>query len=501
MRERLAELWRRRPRADLAGLGDLQREFGALGRVAQRAFHCRDVSPFGEGPPTLVERALVAGSLRKLGGHLPAGLGPEDVIAQLIVRDDAAHIEDFLRHHLALGVRGVVVLDSGSRDETVELALRYAPVLVLRSTRPLGRGREAAQMVLQDWFGRRCWALRLDVRDRFDYPASDVLSLARLARYLEAQAADLLLSVVVDLDRVDVTTGLVERAPPAPLIAPPGVHSCAAVPRSPEVPQPHLHRLSMVRCRESHEPWHIGAQNVFGGPAQLADVTGVLWRRAAGAPPTRPDPTDLTRAGLLHRSDAFDDFVAEHGRQRKVFCVGFHKTGTTSMGTLLRHLGYAVVGSHRTRDRGFVADLAAGRLEELFYVADRASAFEDNPWPLVFRELDARYPGSRFILTVRDPERWIRSVVAHFGAQAEPDSPMRQLIYGKRAGDPRGHEATYLARYRAHIDAVRAHFARRPDDLLEVDVSDPEALERICRFLGHSVDLPAMPHDNRAARA
>ena len=70
-----------------------------------------------------------------------------------------------------------------------------------------------------------------------------------------------------------------------------------------------------------------------------------------------------------------------------------------------------------------------------FEQLDRYDAFQDNPWPLLYRELDERCPGSRFVLTLRPTQDWLDSVVHHFGAK---DTPMREWIYG--VGHPLGNE-------------------------------------------------------------
>lgn len=341
-----------------------------------------------------VLRALT--KIRRVGGYIPPDLGPEDVLVFCVVQDAADQIEGFLDHHLALGVRGVVLLDQGSRDETVQLALRRAPVLVLHSSERIA-SKEALRAILEPRFLGGARSVWLGVEQRFSFAGQDRISLGRLCRFLAREGR----------------SGRLES-----------------------------------EVRELGDP----------------------------------------------RYSAYCDAEA---RKRKVFCVGFHKTGTTSMGALFRALGYRAISNHRTRDRGFVQALSEGRLDALMGIAELANAFEDNPWPLFYEQWDRAFPGSRFILTTRDPDAWARSVVNHFGGQAEPDSAMRRLIYGDLAGDPKGHEALYRDRMRAHNDAVRAYFSGRSEDLLEVDVSEPDALKRICEFLGHETDLDRMPHANR----
>jgi Sulfotransferase domain len=173
----------------------------------------------------------------------------------------------------------------------------------------------------------------------------------------------------------------------------------------------------------------------------------------------------------------------------KVFCIGFHKTGTTSLGRALELLGYRVVGATGVNDPDIgehVHALADQMLE-------RYDAFQDNPWPLIYRYLDERCPGSKFILTVRSPEAWIRSQVEHFGLT---ETPMRQWIYG--AGCPQGHEELYLRRFRSHGEEVRRYFAERPRDLLVMDLARGDGWEQLCPFLGVAVPAVEFPFANKA---
>ncbi|MBI1357416.1 MAG: hypothetical protein GC160_24005 [Acidobacteria bacterium] len=84
----------------------------------------------------------------------------------------------------------------------------------------------------------------------------------------------------------------------------------------------------------------------------------------------------------------------------KVFCIGFQKTGTTSLGYALSLLGYRVAGmfdvmTFNSKDETLAKAIQLGR---------RYDAFQDNPWPILYRELDQAFPSAKFILTVRDTE-------------------------------------------------------------------------------------------------
>jgi len=145
----------------------------------------------------------------------------------------------------------------------------------------------------------------------------------------------------------------------------------------------------------------------------------------------------------------------------KVFGIGFHKTATTSLGAALENLGYRCcgsVGTHNPKIQDDVYNIA-------FSLSEKYDAFQDNPWPLLYAALDSRFPGSKFILTIRSTESWINSVVRHFGDRS---SSMREWIYG--VGAPLGNEEVYMRRYETHNTEVMHYFQDQPTDLLVMDI-------------------------------
>lgn len=137
-------------------------------------------------------------------------------------------------------------------------------------------------------------------------------------------------------------------------------------------------------------------------------------------------------------------------------------------------------------------NISAASWERAKRLIDRFDAFRDNPWPLLFRELHAYRPDSRFILTIRPTKGWVASVVGHFG---EKSSPMRQWIYG--VGSPLGAETDYAARYDRHNREVLEFFSDKPGSLLVMDLTAGDGWQELCAFLG-GVDIPAepFPHSN-----
>lgn len=171
----------------------------------------------------------------------------------------------------------------------------------------------------------------------------------------------------------------------------------------------------------------------------------------------------------------------------KILGVGMHKTGTKSFANALRTLGYRVTGPFGVNERQDPDTTLRCALK----IIEEYDAAQDNPWPFLYREIDGTYPGSKFVLTLRDPDDWIRSVVNHFGGTS---TPMREWIYG--VGDPRGNEGQYLEVYERHNRTVAEHFAGRPDDFMILRGGANDGWSSLCDFLGKPEPTTPYPHLN-----
>ena len=174
--------------------------------------------------------------------------------------------------------------------------------------------------------------------------------------------------------------------------------------------------------------------------------------------------------------------------KRKVFCIGFQKTGTTSLRRALQMLGYRVTGPNGAQD----PDIASSASSMALALATTFDAFADNPWPVLYRELDATFPDSQFILTTRDTSAWVASMNRYFGVG---ETPMRSWIYG--AASPHGNEAEYAWRYERHNQEVRRYFAGREEDLLVMNLEEGDGWAELGAFLGVSAPEGDFPHENR----
>ena len=174
--------------------------------------------------------------------------------------------------------------------------------------------------------------------------------------------------------------------------------------------------------------------------------------------------------------------------KRKVFCVGFQKTGTTSLGSALEVLGYRVCGAVGC----WLPDIAEQALSIARRISPGYDAFEDNPWPLVYREMDRQWSGSRFILTIREEADWLASMRRYFTG---PAAPMEEWLYGK-GGVTAASDARLLEVLNRHNNSVLSYFVGRRDRLCVLGGQRPFRWQPLCDLLGVPVPHVAFPHVN-----
>lgn len=180
--------------------------------------------------------------------------------------------------------------------------------------------------------------------------------------------------------------------------------------------------------------------------------------------------------------------------EHKVFCIGLSKTATTSLTQALRILGLDAVHWHATRNAFRYTEQGIDIDWDLF---ERHDAFADTPIARIFPTLDRHYPGARFILTRRDPERWLHSFADQFAAGGL--DPFASRLHLDLYGTDRFDAARCRAAFERHIAQVRVHFAERPMDLLEMDIGAGDGWPALCTFLG--LPLPERPFPHRFTRA
>jgi len=176
----------------------------------------------------------------------------------------------------------------------------------------------------------------------------------------------------------------------------------------------------------------------------------------------------------------------------KVFGIGFHKTGTTTLAECFRTLGYDFCPEEEASDSREAA--AAGEYAPCLSVATPHQAFEDSPWNYrgVFRILDVVFPGSKFILTVREENAWYNSIMRWVCLHGSGyDVNFRGTIGCLPI--PENKEAMFAA-YRQHTQDVASYFEGQPGKLLVADWAAGSGWKELCVFLGEPLCKSPFPH-------
>jgi|GEM_PF-581732 len=194
-------------------------------------------------------------------------------------------------------------------------------------------------------------------------------------------------------------------------------------------------------------------------------------------------------------------------RGPRLFGLGMSRTGTSSLERALQILGIAC--AHYEPDRGVISYME-GRSPQLQLREWMAyQAIVDLPVPFLLRELDALFPGSKFILTTRPLESWQASCARHFRRRL-----VNRRLYRLRSSDWEhwDHAVTRFVFRQEEYDAevfrriflesnarVLDWFKDRPQDLLVMDQNGGFEWPRLCAFLGCPVPDVPFPRVNQFA--
>ena len=200
--------------------------------------------------------------------------------------------------------------------------------------------------------------------------------------------------------------------------------------------------------------------------------------------------------------------VEPRSPRQKVFGIGLSKTGTGSLTEALTLLGYRTL--HWPADLVTQVEVyrffATGEAGIHLSVLNDHDALTDTPVCCLYQALDKAYPGSKFILTVREKQAWLRSYHGHWHRyppmfSERPDSLvahyshfLNERLYGTQSADPQILSRAY-DRYTAE---VFDYFRERPQDLLLLDICGGDGWSKLAPFLGVATPEVPFPWENQA---
>lgn len=175
----------------------------------------------------------------------------------------------------------------------------------------------------------------------------------------------------------------------------------------------------------------------------------------------------------------------------KVFCIGFNKTGTTSLHEFFVAAGLA---SEHNTVWPFYSDTEDGDIESFYR---RSQCYSDGELANFIR-LDETYPSAIFCLNTRDERAWLRSRIKHVlrlgmpsSARAVDQEPRYGLMAKFFFTDEAAAITSWILERRIYEARVRRYFDANPR-FIELSVTDdPDWKESLRAHLaGHGVIDP-----------
>lgn len=205
----------------------------------------------------------------------------------------------------------------------------------------------------------------------------------------------------------------------------------------------------------------------------------------------------------------------------KVFCIGFNKTGTTTLEAVLRQHGLAMP-KQLDQETTLQHVLDNKSFDVLGKFLAEYDAVQDVPFSQqrTYITCDALFPGSKFILTVRDPDEWVDSYINYYGKEFEigiDQAVSEETFQDKNLYLEKNYVHRLLSRSLASFNGTRMetvwqrafdrdylksrfnernaeitwYFNKRPQDLLVIDVTTEKDTGRLLSFLGLDDGLAA----------
>lgn len=211
--------------------------------------------------------------------------------------------------------------------------------------------------------------------------------------------------------------------------------------------------------------------------------------------------------------------IFKNKKRSKIFCIGLHKTGTTSIEKVLTNLNYKIgdqVQGELLLDNWYRRDF-----DSIIEFSKSAEAFQDTPFslPFTFIALDQYFENAKFILSVRDdPEQWYNSLTKFhskkwgFGQNPPTLDQLKEANYRYKGyaydfnrkvfSTPQNqpyHKKELINYYIKHNKTVKDYFRSQPDKCIEINVNNNQDFSRLVKFLGKTTEAERFPWENKTS--
>ncbi|RKE97994.1 sulfotransferase family protein [Ichthyenterobacterium magnum] len=199
----------------------------------------------------------------------------------------------------------------------------------------------------------------------------------------------------------------------------------------------------------------------------------------------------------------------------KIFCIGFPKTGTTSLEEALTILGYKTCKGHYDNNHtNYLIGLYVNNdFEEIDRLINYYDAFTDLPWggTDLYKYLTTKYPRAKFIHTQREVESWYSSLLKML---TKFDSNLNTALnvfhskgrYGVVYYLKKIINITTLENTKEHIQSyylesnkeLMTHFDNNDFHYLPMNLFKNDGWDTLCAFLNKPIPETKFPHANKA---
>lgn len=176
--------------------------------------------------------------------------------------------------------------------------------------------------------------------------------------------------------------------------------------------------------------------------------------------------------------------------QGLIFNLGNGKTGTCSLNAALIKLGYNSIHDWNIQIK---VEKAIKENKDWLYYIKEYNAFSEA-WTHLqnnFEAYDKRYPNSKFILTIREINSWIKSRIQHHrrAISSRQKDWQNYLSYKGKEWN----EEYIREQFIAYNKKVQDYFKH---NLLVINICEGEGWETLCNFLDKPIPSVPFPKEN-----
>lgn len=208
--------------------------------------------------------------------------------------------------------------------------------------------------------------------------------------------------------------------------------------------------------------------------------------------------------------------IARVGGKQKIFCIGLNKTGTTSVKVAFEELNFIV--GNEAKAKKLLEPYLKRDFKPIIHYCKTAQAFQDSPFsfPYTYIILDHAFPGSKFILTVReDAEEWYNSITRfHAKLWGHGNIPTKehlmnatnstkgrpwivnQQLFNTPEDDPYK-KKLLIEFYNRYLNDVKEYFKNKPQNLLVINLKKENSYMEFCEFLNKNPMRKEFPWKNK----